>query len=75
MTMRIIDRLFYMVEVEKARKILEQRGYPTKWDRQYKCIIIEHNLREVRFFPKSEWFSGGSVDDGRGFQNLLDQLW
>lgn len=64
-----------MVTVQEAREALEKRGYSPRYDRQYKCLIFEHDFSEVRFFPKSEWFSGKSVTDGRGFKNLLEQLW
>lgn len=64
-----------MVTVQEAREVLEKRGYSPRYDRQYKCLIFEHDFSEVRFFPKSEWFSGKSVADGRGLKNLLEQLW
>lgn len=33
----------------------------------YKCC-------PVRFYPYTGWFTGKSVKDGRGLQNLLDQV-
>ena len=64
-----------MIDMQKARETLEARGYSCKYDRSYKCLVFEHDLHTVRFFPKSEWFAGKSVQDGRGFKNLLKQLW
>lgn len=28
----------------------------------------------VKYFPLKEWFTGKSVEDGRGFKNLIKQL-
>ena len=34
---------------------------------RYKCEI-------VRFYPYTGWFTGKTVHDGRGLQNLLNQI-
>lgn len=37
-------------------------------------IRINHHGCTVIYYPKSEWFTGKSVVDGRGIYNLLRQL-
>lgn len=37
-------------------------------------IRINHNGFTVIYYPKSEWFTGKSVEDGRGIHNLIKQL-
>ena len=43
---------------------------------QFSCpddltIMFRHNCETVRFYPFTGWFTGKSVQDGRGLQNLL----
>lgn len=37
-------------------------------------IIFEFRGGLVRFWPRTEWASGKTIHDGRGFQNLLEQV-
>jgi len=37
-------------------------------------LEFNYKNQRVRFYPYSGWFSGKSVEDGRGFKNLLKQL-
>lgn len=37
-------------------------------------IEINHKGSTVLYYPIKEWFSGKSVEDGRGFENLISQL-
>ena len=38
------------------------------------CIGFLFNGSMVKIFPYSGWFSGKSVNDGRGIKNLLKQI-
>lgn len=38
------------------------------------CIEFDFKNHQVKFFPYSGWFTGKSVKDGRGIQNLLNQI-
>ena len=37
-------------------------------------IHIEFKGETVKYFPLKEWFTGKTVKDGRGIQNLIKQL-
>lgn len=37
-------------------------------------IRINHNHSTIIYYPKSEWFTGKSVEDGRGIENLIKQI-
>lgn len=62
------ERLVYA-----ANKITEL-GYSCKWDEQSKCILLVFRSNVVRFYPYTGWFSGVTVTDGRGLNNLLKQI-
>jgi len=39
------------------------------------AVIMELGIGStINFFPYSGWHSGKSIEDGRGFKNLLKQL-
>lgn len=42
--------------------------------RSISIIEINNNGSTVLYYPWKEWFTGSSVNDGRGFENLLSQL-
>ncbi len=56
-----------------AKESIEQAGYTVE-------VIGENQLRfvfkghPVTFWPFTGWASGKSITDGRGIQNLLNQL-
>lgn len=62
------DRLVY------ATNIITELGYTCKWIEQSKCLQFEFKGATVRFFPYTGWFSGKTVKDGRGLNNLLKQI-
>ena len=55
-----------------TNKLLENGFMPTYEDGQK--IEFMHNGCKVTLFPYTGWFSGKSVRDGRGINNLLKQL-
>ncbi len=62
------DRLVY------ATKRITELGYICKWVEQSKCLQFEYKGSIVRFFPYTGWFSGKTIKDGRGLNNLLKHL-
>jgi hypothetical protein len=72
------------LDIERQRKLeptrtastkakLEKLGYQVK---QFGRTRLEFDFKGaiIRFFPYSGWFTGKTVTDGRGFDNLLKQL-
>ena len=55
-----------------AQKKLIDLGYETEIIG--KEIRFTHKGETVKFFPFTGWFTGKSVKDGRGVNNLLKQL-
>ena len=53
-------------------KKLKEIGYDVKEERT--SLRIVHKGHEIVFWKKSKWFSGKTVNDGRGINNLLVQL-
>ncbi len=53
-------------------KKLKEIGYKTTEDKS--SIRIVHKGHEVTFWKKKKWFSGKTVQDGRGIDNLVAQL-
>ena len=56
-----------------AKRKIGQAGYA------YLCpddltITFRYNCETVRFYPFTGWFTGKTVRDGRGLQNLLKQI-
>jgi hypothetical protein len=57
-----------------AIKKLKEAGY---WPVEIDTTQLQVEAKDgstVRFWPYSGWFSGTSVKDGRGIENLLEQL-
>lgn len=54
------------------RKKLEDIGYTVKEDRS--SLRIVHRGHEITYWKKKKWFSGKTVEDGRGIDNLVVQL-
>lgn len=59
--------------MEYAIEILSKLGY-TLWHKDNTKIKFDLKGETVTFFPYSGWHTGKSIKDGRGFQNLLNQL-
>ncbi len=53
-------------------KILKEQGFKVTENKI--AINFEFNGNHVVFWKKSKWFSGKSVNDGRGLKNLLKEL-
>jgi hypothetical protein len=52
---------------------LESMGYEVEQSGPA-LLTFQHNGATVWFWPYSGWFSGKTVRDGRGFENLARQL-
>ena len=37
-------------------------------------IVFLYNNQTVLYYPKKEWATGKSIQDGRGLENLINQL-
>lgn len=59
---------------EYAANRIVELGYHCKWDNDNKCLMFVFKESVVRFFPYTGWFSGVTVTDGRGLNNLLKQI-
>lgn len=59
--------------MESCLKELRERGY-TATAVSHNEIHIWHNNTTIKFWPYSGWHSGKGIKDGRGFQNLLNEL-
>lgn len=56
-----------------ARETLRHLGYMPVYYSDVE-IRIQYKGSIVRIFPYSGWFTGKTVEDGRGIHNLLKQL-
>lgn len=59
--------------IEYAIKMIEAAGIPVQYQDEHKIQFIFKRYL-VTLYPFSGWFTGKSVTDGRGIQNLLTQL-
>jgi len=60
--------------ISYARTKLEERGIVYLYNENIKAIEFVHKGCIIRFYPYTGWFSGRTVKDGRGLENLLKQL-
>jgi len=59
--------------MQYATESLRSRGYEvTKVSKTEINIVYRGSL--IRIFPYAGWFTGKTVEDGRGIHNLLKQL-
>lgn len=56
-----------------AKNALIKMGYDIVKETESELNFI-HNGQLIKLFPYSGWFSGKTVKDGRGINNLLKQL-
>lgn len=54
-------------------KKLTEMGFKVKRE-SYSTLSITFKKHKVLIYPNKDWFSGKSVEDGRGFHNLIRQL-
>ena len=59
--------------IEFAKKSLSELGFEIEYEDDTK-IRFQHKGHYVTLFPYSGWFTGKSVNDGRGLKKLLKQL-
>lgn len=57
-----------------AANKLTDMGFVVTWDSSHKCLEFRYKDARVRFYPYKGWFTGKTVKDGRGLQNLIKQL-
>ena len=57
------------MEAQKIRRL----GYKNVKESKT-SVNFEHNGYPIVFWKKSKWFSGKSIEDGRGIDNLISQL-
>lgn len=56
-----------------AKQIIIGMGYEITYEDKTRLEFI-HKGDVVKYFPYSGWASGKSIKDGRGLDNLLNQL-
>lgn len=60
-------------KIQSRIEILKIAGFEAK--KISKSVVsIEFKGSTVLYYPRKEWFSGAKVKDGRGFENLMNQL-
>lgn len=59
--------------VQSCKKKLESLGFKVTLEGETK-LVFDYKDSPVNFFPYSGWHSGKTIQDGRGFSNLLKQL-
>lgn len=62
------------VRLVYATNRITELGYTCRWIEQSKYLQFEFKGSTVMFFPYTGWFSGKTVKDGRGLNNLLKQI-
>lgn len=59
--------------IKECKEKLESLGFSvSQLGATTLCFTFKE--KQIRFYPYSGWASGGSIKDGRGFENLLNQL-
>lgn len=58
--------------IEFAKNILTHKGFDVEVVN--KRIEFYFNDRKITLYPYSGWFTGKTIKDGRGIDNLLKQL-
>ena len=61
------------IRIASSKKKLESMGFIITQEDDTK-IIFDFKGSPVTFFPYSGWHAGKTIEDGRGFDNLLSQL-
>ena len=59
--------------LEYAKKCITDLGYEITFEVNTALHFI-YKGETVKFFPYSGWHTGKSIKDGRGLQNLLNQI-
>lgn len=60
--------------IEYDKQKLEDMGYEVHMGEDGTMLHFQHRHFTVRLWPYTGWFSGQTVVDGRGIDNLLKQL-
>jgi len=59
--------------LEYAKKRITELGYDITFEVDTRLDFVFKG-EVVKFFPYSGWHTGKSITDGRGLQNLLNQI-
>jgi hypothetical protein len=60
--------------IEYAKKKLQEIGCVIEYEDNTKIIFLDKAKNRITFYPYSGWHTGKSIKDGRGLNNLLEQL-
>lgn len=61
------------IRIENCKKKLQSLGFVISQEDSTK-IVFDYKGSPIQFFPYSGWHAGKTINDGRGFGNLLSQL-
>lgn len=59
--------------MDSTKKALMQFGAVIHFENEFELRFMFKGS-EVRFFPYTGWHTGKSINDGRGYRNLIKQL-
>jgi len=57
--------------IAEALKTFQSLGIEPKLVKKGVMMVFEHKGSDIQFFPYTGWYSGKSVRDGRGINNLV----
>lgn len=60
--------------INYAKRKLEERKIVYIYNKNIKTLEFAYKGCVIRYYPYTGWFSGRSVKDGRGLENLLKQI-
>lgn len=60
--------------VNYAKKKLDEKRIFYIYNENKKALEFAYKGCVIRYYPYTGWFSGRSVKDGRGLENLLKQI-
>lgn len=60
--------------MKESKQKIESLGFTTEENTQQKCLEFIFKGSRIKYYPKKQWFTGKTVEDGRGLENLLSQL-
>lgn len=67
------QKTFEPKRLRETRLEIERLGYNITFQSDTELRFM-YNGHLVKFFPYSGWHTGKSIQDGRGFENLIKQI-
>lgn len=58
--------------IESCKQKLESMGFYV--EQNHTALVFEFKGSKIQFWPYSGWHTGKTIKDGRGFENLINQL-